>query len=401
MKSAQREAARCLACGICSECMSCTFACGRDAIDHDMAPLEEKIEVGALILAPGYQVYHAELSEEYGFGRFPNVITSLQFERMLSASGPTMGHVQRPSDSEPPKRIAFLQCVGSRDQSHDYCSAVCCMYATKEAMMAKEHELRPGHPRFHDGHARLLERLLELFRARPRALRRAVHALPHQRLARRPGHPRADRALPGRGRTAAHDETFDMVVLSVGMEISEPVRDAGPAVGRSSWTSTASAIPCSLTRWKPAVPGFMPSGPFREPKDIPESVIEASGAAAAAAARLGPSRFTLTTTGRSIRPSATSAAKERASACSFATAARTSAAISTCPAWPSTPGSLPSVVHAEVEPVHLLAGQHQAHRRAGPRAQPEPGCGRLLHATDAPAAVPGLHPQRRAEPVPV
>jgi heterodisulfide reductase subunit A-like polyferredoxin len=146
-ESAQAEAARCLACGICSECMSCVFACGRDAINHDDVELIENVEVGAVILAPGYQIYNAHLSREYGLGRYPNVITSLQYERMLSASGPTMGHVQRPSDGESPKRIAFLQCVGSRDQSHDYCSSVCCMYAAKEAIMTVEHaraEARDG-----------------------------------------------------------------------------------------------------------------------------------------------------------------------------------------------------------------------------------------------------------------
>ena len=140
-QSAQREAARCLACGICSECMSCTFACGTHAIDHNMIAREEKINVGAVILAPGYEVYKAHLAEEYGLGRYPNVVTSLQYERMLSASGPTLGHVQRPADGAKPKRIAFLQCVGSRDQSHDYCSSVCCMYAAKEAIMTIEHAL--------------------------------------------------------------------------------------------------------------------------------------------------------------------------------------------------------------------------------------------------------------------
>ncbi|NQS92205.1 MAG: FAD-dependent oxidoreductase, partial [Chloroflexi bacterium] len=138
-ESARAEAERCLACGICSECMSCVFACGKNAIHHDMVGSERNFNIGAIILAPGYQTYQASLSEEYGFGRFPNVVTSLQYERMLSASGPTHGHVKRPSDQVSPKRIAFLQCVGSRDQNHDYCSAVCCMYAAKEAIMTIEH----------------------------------------------------------------------------------------------------------------------------------------------------------------------------------------------------------------------------------------------------------------------
>jgi len=135
---ARAEAQRCLQCGVCSECLACVSACGVDAIDHEMLAHEEQIQIGSLILAPGYQAYNAELSEEYGFGRYPNVITALQLERFLSASGPTRGHIRRPSDHRTPRRIAFLQCVGSRDQSHDYCSSVCCMYATKEAVISRE-----------------------------------------------------------------------------------------------------------------------------------------------------------------------------------------------------------------------------------------------------------------------
>ena len=130
----------CLQCGQCSECLACVYACGTDAIDHEMVETTQDVNVGALILAPGYQAYQAELSAEYGLGRYPNVITALQLERLLSASGPTTGHVVRPSDGRPAKKIAFLQCVGSRDQSHDYCSAVCCMYATKEAILIRDHD---------------------------------------------------------------------------------------------------------------------------------------------------------------------------------------------------------------------------------------------------------------------
>ncbi len=137
---ARAEASRCLACGICSECLSCEYVCQAGAVLHDMAGWTETLETGAIILAPGFEPYPAELSQEYGLGRYPNVVTSLQFERLLSASGPTFGHVQRPSNGERAKKIAFLQCVGSRDQRNDYCSSICCMYATKEAIMAIEHE---------------------------------------------------------------------------------------------------------------------------------------------------------------------------------------------------------------------------------------------------------------------
>ena len=95
--------------------------------------------MGAIVLAPGYETFDARLKKDLGYGRFPNVLTALEFERVLSASGPYSGHVLRPFDRQEPKRIAFLQCVGSRDCEHDYCSSVCCMYATKEAIIAKEH----------------------------------------------------------------------------------------------------------------------------------------------------------------------------------------------------------------------------------------------------------------------
>ena len=137
--TAVAEAERCLSCGVCSECRECELACQAKAINHDDRERIEEVEVGAVVLATGYQLYDARLREEYGLGRYPNVVTSMQFERLLSASGPTTGHVVRPSDHQEPKRIAWLQCIGSRDQEHKYCSSVCCMYATKEAILAKEH----------------------------------------------------------------------------------------------------------------------------------------------------------------------------------------------------------------------------------------------------------------------
>ena len=138
-EAARREASRCLECGICSECHLCVRVCKAGAIDHQQAVREEEIEVGSVILAPGYSLYDPELSPELGYGRYRNVVTSMEFERMLSASGPTGGHVTRPSDHVEPRKIAFLQCVGSRNKDNDYCSSVCCMYAAKEALLAKEH----------------------------------------------------------------------------------------------------------------------------------------------------------------------------------------------------------------------------------------------------------------------
>jgi heterodisulfide reductase subunit A-like polyferredoxin len=294
-QQARAEAQRCLQCGVCSECLACTYACGVEAIDHDMVAREEQLEVGAIILAPGFQVYNAALSEEYGFGRYPNVVTALQFERLLSASGPTLGHVHRPSNGRSPKRIAFLQCVGSRDQSHDYCSSVCCMYATKEAIIAKEHDpdlavhvFMMDMRAFSKGYWGYFERARDRYGVQYTRCRISdLHEDPDtQNLILR------YQDENGRQQVAE----FDMVVLSVGMEISDSVRELGRKLGVALdeygfCQADASAVdfnPVETSR-----PGIYAAGPFREPKDIPESVVEASGAAAASAGLLAGSRWTL------------------------------------------------------------------------------------------------------------
>jgi heterodisulfide reductase subunit A-like polyferredoxin len=304
--SAQAEAARCLACGICSECMSCTFACGVGAIDHDMPARQSKIDVGAVILAPGYQIYRAELSEEFGLGRYPNVVTSLQYERLLSASGPTRGHVLRPSDDQKPKRIAFLQCVGSRDQTHDYCSSVCCMYAAKEAIMTLEHartESRQGNGE--------MDVSCQVFFMDTRAYSKGYEEY-YQRAEKKYGvkytrcrlsevkEDPQTRNLKVRYSSSyeeqdeLYEEEFDLIVLSVGMEISDSVKELAQNMGveldEYGFCHTTLFDPLQTSR-----EGIYVAGPFREPKDIPESVIEASGTAAAAAQLLAPARFSLAT----------------------------------------------------------------------------------------------------------
>jgi heterodisulfide reductase subunit A-like polyferredoxin len=123
-------------------CMLCVKVCEAEAIDHEMKAEEQHVSVGAIIVATGFDLIDPQIRSEYGYGVFENVITSLQFERLLSASGPTNGKVVRPSDNEAPKNIGFVQCFGSRDLHRGcrYCSRVCCMYTMKEAMLAKEHD---------------------------------------------------------------------------------------------------------------------------------------------------------------------------------------------------------------------------------------------------------------------
>ncbi len=142
---AMAEAARCLECGVCSECLQCAYACRAGAIDHQQTEQTLELEVGSVLLAPGLEPMPGSIRPEFGFGRYANVVTSLQFERMLSASGPFGGVVQRPSDGAHPRKVAWIQCVGSRDSScgQGYCSSVCCMYATKEAVIAAR--ARPEH----------------------------------------------------------------------------------------------------------------------------------------------------------------------------------------------------------------------------------------------------------------
>ncbi|NIS80183.1 MAG: FAD-dependent oxidoreductase [Anaerolineales bacterium] len=332
---AKAEAARCLACALCSECLSCQYVCGRDAINHDDVETTEQINVGAVILAPGYQIYNAELSQEYGLGRYPNVITALQLERLLSASGPTEGHVNRPSDGAPAKKIAFLQCVGSRDQNHDYCSSVCCMYATKEAIMAKEHDSETevhvfmmDMRAFSKGYEGYYQRArmqygveytrcrISEFKENPESKNLVLRYMRDQanghqgtqapghlgsielgtKVPERPGAPAPERLSSEVFHyplSQIAEEEFDLVVLSVGMEISESVQQLGRALGveldEYGFCHTTLFNPLETSR-----SGVYAAGPFREPKDIPESVIDASGAAARAAGLLAPARHTLT-----------------------------------------------------------------------------------------------------------
>ena len=135
------EAERCLNCALCSECNQCVEACEQHAIDHAMKEQTVKLEVGSVLLTPGFEEFDATRKGEYGYGRYSNVVTSVQFERMLSAAGPFEGHLIRLSDGKPARRIAWIQCVGSRDSEcgNEYCSSICCMMATKQAMVAGDH----------------------------------------------------------------------------------------------------------------------------------------------------------------------------------------------------------------------------------------------------------------------
>ncbi len=293
VEEAVAEAKRCLACGICCDCHLCETACQAHAIDYTQREQKLELNVGAVVLAPGYEIFDARLKKDLGYGRFPNVLTSLEFERILSASGPYSGHVLRPFDRKEPKRIAFLQCVGSRDSEHDYCSSVCCMYATKEAIIAKEHlgeglqcdiffmDLRAFSKGFEQYYHRAQELGVRYIRSRVPKIEEVpgTRNLIVQYLGEN------DRKL---------FEEYDLVVLSVGMQPPKDVKALaerfGVALNEFNFCGTSAFKPAESSR-----EGIYVAGPFAEPKDIPETVMQASAAAAQVLSLLREARGTLIT----------------------------------------------------------------------------------------------------------
>jgi heterodisulfide reductase subunit A-like polyferredoxin len=295
---ARVEAERCLACGICSECLQCVFACKAGAIDHNQVEEVIELPVGAVLLLPGVEPIAGEIRPEFGYGRYVNVVTSLEFERMLSASGPFAGIVQRPSDAAHPHKVAWIQCVGSRDISCDqgYCSSVCCMYATKEAVIAKEHDARIEPTIFYmdirafgKGFDSYIDRAEQEHGVRyVRSMVSAVKEVPGSQNLRL-----SYATFDKNGRPVLHEEEFEMVVLSVGLkptaEAQEMARRLDVNLNEYGFAEPPLYLPTATSR-----PGIFVAGAFGEPKDIPETVIEASCAAAQASALLAKARGTLT-----------------------------------------------------------------------------------------------------------
>jgi heterodisulfide reductase subunit A-like polyferredoxin len=289
------EAKRCLACGLCSECMQCVKVCTAGAVRHEQSPEELEVEAGSVILTPGFEEFQGALRGEFGHGRYANVISSVQFERLLSAAGPTGGHVERPSDGGEVDRIAFIQCVGSRDaaRGNGYCSSICCMSATKEAMVALEH----AHGKDLDVSifcmdVRAFGKEFDSYvnRARDEHGVKYIRAIP-SRIVEMPGtrNPRV-RFFDEAG--AEQQQEFDLVVLSVGLQVPEGVRQMAGRLGlelnQFGFAQTERLAPIATSR-----PGLYVAGAFQEPKDIPESVAQASAAAACAMEQLSPARGAL------------------------------------------------------------------------------------------------------------
>ncbi len=277
-------------------CGMCAKVCPTGAINLEDTEKKHVLDVGAVILAPGFSAFDPSVLDYTGYGRFPNVVTSMDFERLLSPSGPTEGHLQRPSDKKEPKRIAWLQCIGSRDINracHGYCSSVCCMYAIKQAVIAREHagkdvsadifymDMRTHGKEFEAYYNRASDEGIAFHRAR-------VHTVS----------PAADgdlvlRYADEQGRV--REEEFDMVVLSVGLELDSRALDLagrlGVALDADNFIATDTFRPVVTNR-----PGVYVCGAASEPKDIPQSVMEASAAALEAQRLLHGARWQETRT---------------------------------------------------------------------------------------------------------
>ena len=268
----------------CIDCGLCETVCGPEAIDRNMEPEEIELHVGTIIAATGYDPYDPTEKYEYGYGRYTNVITAMEIERMINASGPTGGHVQKPSDGKEPKRVAFIHCVGSRDEQigKSYCSRVCCMYSMKNAQLCIDHEpdtevtcyymdIRSFGKGFEEFYKTSQEKYgIEFIRGRP------AEILENDDLTLTV---RAEDTLLGK----VTEYTYDLVVLSVGLEPPKGSNELRQTLGlsRTSDGFYMEAHP-KLRPVDTLTDGVYIAGVAQGPKDIPDAVAQGSAAASRA-----------------------------------------------------------------------------------------------------------------------
>ena len=283
-EAAIEEASRCLNCAICSDCRLCEKTCQANAIRYDQEERYMDVNIGAVILATGLDLYDVSKLGEYGYGRIENVITAMEYERLTSASGPTAGELMRPSDGKLAKNIAFIQCVGSRDFRHKaYCSSVCCMHATKEAILAYEHhpgtkstifymDLRAVGKRFQEYIARARDEYnVTYVRGRPARIDVAENGNP---------------IIWYEDTTTRETKTFEteLVILSQALVPSVGVQELAARLGITLDEYGFVEIPDRLSHpLDSSRAGIFACGYAHSPRDIPDSVVQASGSAARAA----------------------------------------------------------------------------------------------------------------------
>lgn len=280
-EEAQEEAKRCLNCAVCSECYRCVDACQAGAINHEMGDTILQLNVGALVMATGFDLYDVAPLVEYGWGTIKNVITAMEFERMISASGPTGGVLKRPSDQKHPQKLAFIQCVGSRDIRHKrYCSAVCCMHSTKEATLANEHYSDIKSTIFYID-------LRAVGKGFQEYVRRAMEEYSVEYIRARPG--RITENMENQNPIISYEDTvarelvereFDMVILAQALIPNESnvelARKLNIKLDEFGFVETPEKLtnPAGTSR-----NGVFACGFCQSPMDVPDSVIHASAAA--------------------------------------------------------------------------------------------------------------------------
>jgi len=263
-------------------CRICENFCSRNAIDFEQKDTDVTLHVGAIIVATGFDPFDPSGISQYGYKRYRNVITSLEYERLICASGPTGGHLTRPSDKNPVENIAFIQCVGSRDlKNNRYCSSVCCMHATKEAMLAYEHNTKvKSHIFYMD--LRAAGKGFQKYVARGQ--REYNISYIRGRIAKITEDRNESPIVWYENTQSSKTEkmTVDLAVLATSLVPRKGVEELAKVLGvdldEYNFFKTDALNPLDTTK-----PGIFVCGCCREPTDIPESVAQASGAAERAA----------------------------------------------------------------------------------------------------------------------
>lgn len=315
-KSAKGEAERCLNCAVCSECMECVGVCEPKAINHALDDKILELDIGAVVVASGYDLYDPKKLKEYGYGTISDVITSLEFERLLSASGPTAGELKRPSDGKVPRRVVFIQCAGSRDKENhlEYCSKICCMYTAKHALLYK-HRVHNGEPiifyidvrtpgkgfeEFYnratdEGTIYIRGKVSKVYKDNGKIIVLGVDTLVGKKV----------------------EVEADLVVLAIGLVPSEAVNELARklkiSIDVNQFLTEAHA---KLRPVESNTLGIYIAGAANGPKDIPEAVAQASGAASKAIGILSEKKI-------AFEPTVAHIDEEQCSGCSIC--------ISVCP----------------------------------------------------------------------
>ncbi len=299
-------------------CGKCIDVCEPKAINFDDRPRIVEEEVGAIIVATGYDLYGKELMAEYGYGKYPDVVDGLQFERLCSASGPTMGRVLRPSDHKEPKEVVFIQCSGSRDPEHHrpYCSKICCMYTAKHAMLYKHHvpdgqayvfyiDIRSGGKGYEEFVQRAIEedgviylrgKVARVFEEDGKVVVWGVDTLSGKQV-----EIRADMVVLAQAMVAARGASDLAQRLKIGLDKDGFMAEAHP----------------KLRPLESMAGGVFLAGAGQAPKDIPEAVAQASGAASKAVTILSQERLWHAPTVARVKPSLCTACGMCVEACPY------------------------------------------------------------------------------------